>query len=251
MPQNANLLAFSAVLVIVGSAAGVFYFQSRQNKQEVIPDNSGFDVAQVAGAAKIMSPLLARPVPNQNSNLGMIKTGMPGLQFGGRAGPTGRPPRRGSDADVAEKVRKSEGRVRSLAERYTKRYPVIARYGLDWMSYPDLEKLNNDYMKNHDPIQFMRGLSQSKNFGILVKKYAREPAIHAFVQDAVKQLPADAAATAMDYLNSNNTIKNFVGNLGSSLGLPLDLLGLGGGKTDQRAVLNSVLKNNPQLQNAQ
>lgn len=243
MRRNANLTAFFAALAILGSAGGVVYYQRLESRQEVIPDNSGFDMAQVTGAPKIISPIRSRPAPN--SGLAMIKTGMPGMQFGGKA--TAQKAGRSPEADITEKVRRSENQIHTLAIAYTRRYPVIAEYGREWMSYPDLKKLNDDYMRSHDPIQFMRGLCQSKNFGILVRKYAREPAIHSFVIDAAKKVPGDLITAGLDYLNSNGTIKSLANNLSSAVGIPLSFFGSDGNKVNAQAVVDSALKNNPDL----
>lgn len=171
------------------------------------------------------------------------------------AGPPGPPAHADAAPRPEEKFREavaaSEARARALAIAYTKRHPSIASYGRDWMSYPDLKKLNDDYMRERDPIKFMRGLARSENFPVLVKKYAADPAVHSFVIDAVKQAPAGLASAAAGYLPEDGSVKGLVGTVADALGLPKAVTaGILGGSVDpkelgQKQVLDEVLRSNP------
>jgi hypothetical protein len=127
------------------------------------------------------------------------------------------------EEEFRQAVAASESKARALAMSYTKRYPSIANYGRDWMSYPDLKKLNDDYMRERDPVKFMRGLARSENFPKLIKKYAGDPAIHAFVIEAIKEAPIDLAAAAAGYLPGDALARSSVDGVAGALGLPAAL----------------------------
>jgi hypothetical protein len=140
--------------------------------------------------------------------------------------------------------------VENLGVKYTQRYPIIKQYGRDWMSYPDLRKLNDDYMRDHDPVKFLRGLATSRNFGTMVKKYAAEPTVYSFVKEAIRATPADLVGAALDYLREDKIARGLAENVSRALGLPPGLLGTSGAKpkVDQQAILDSVIKNRSDLQ---
>ena len=105
---------------------------------------------------------------------------------------------------------------------YTQRYPAIRRYGHDWMAKPDLKKLNDDYMADHDPVKFLRGLARSKNFAELSAQYARDPAVQAFVKEALKAAPGDVLAASSDLLVEDGVLRALLSDAGRALGLPQD-----------------------------
>ncbi|MBI5241908.1 MAG: hypothetical protein HY926_15655 [Elusimicrobia bacterium] len=119
-----------------------------------------------------------------------------------------------------EAVRRCEVRAHDLAIRYTERHPVIQQYGRDWMSRPDLKKLNDDYAADHDPVRFLRGLAQAPSFPEFAAKYAREPAVRAFVKDALAGAPKDLLAAAADMLVEDGLLRGLVSDAGRELGLP-------------------------------
>src|SRR6202007_2621303 len=86
-------------------------------------------------------------------------------------------------ADFTQEARKHESDVRNYSIRMTQKYPILRQYGKDWMSHPDLKKLNDDYMRNHDPIAFIMGLTKAPSLGGFVKQYAGSPAIQGFVPE--------------------------------------------------------------------
>jgi len=252
-PKRSSLgLAFLAALVVGGSAVGVMIYQLMQ-KEKPPADTSGFDISQThenrnasGGSAGPIGPTPAQ------SGLGMLKTGSMGkMSFGEGGGSQTNAPRKTAESFIAA-VKKCEGKVQALAISYTKRYPIVAQYGRDWMGYPDLKKLNDDYMRDHDSVKFMHGLAQSQNFGKMVDKYAGSPVIQSFVKEGVKQAPGELPSAAMDLLKDDGLIKNLVANTASALGLPPALTAnlLGGSKVDEKQVMGQVLQGNPDLQKA-
>lgn len=222
--KTALLMAGGAIAVglLVG---GVVIFVTADNPQPAAaPAASGFDVAELpkTPAPEVSSTGLPRPAP---SSLSMV----PKLGLGAQTAAPAAPAPAASPLEQAangfrQAIRASEKTLGELARDYTRRYPAIARYGRDWMSYPDLKKLNDDYMRDHDPIAFLRGLSASPSFPKLMSKYAGEPAIRSFVQDAVTKAPSGAVGASMSYINQDKTIDGFVQGVAGQVGLPPGLL---------------------------
>lgn len=255
-PQRSSWgIAILALLVIGGSALGVLVYQAMQGGEAPVADTTGFDLAETApgtGPAPSGAASAVTADPSQagaSSSLGMVQTGLPGMQIGGRAK---QPPGQKAKTKFTDLVRQGEARMRALRQKYEQQYPVIRQYQQDWNSYPDLRKLRDDYRANHDPVAFMRGLAESKNFGTMVKKYAGQAPVQAFVKDAIKQAPSGFMSAAMDYLNDEKVVRKVVDNVGSALGLPPGLLGSSGSQpqVDEKAVMDSVMKSNPDLQKA-
>jgi hypothetical protein len=250
-PRRSVFSLFLAVLVLGGSAVGVFIYHTLQSKDKPALDASGFDLAQTTEQPRpVASASSSAPQQPQASMLG-VKTGLPGMQFGARSGTY----MSQAEADKAkdtftELCRKHEAKVRDYATAWTRKSIALQRYGKEWMSYPDLKKLNDDYMRDRDPVAFMRGLAQSKNFGTMIKRYAGEPQIQQFAKDGMKQAPRDLFNGAMDLMSKESVIKSMVDNVLQALGLPPGLLGGGGGQVDSGKIMDSVLKGNPQMQQA-
>lgn len=253
-PRRSSLgFAFLAILAVGGSAAGVMVYQYMQGRQNPPPaDNTGFDIAEVSEKPRQVAASAGAPASLAQSSLGMVKTGMQGLQFGARVTQSAI---QRAESTFAELVRQGEAKIQSMAERYTKQHPVIGQYGKEWMSYPDLKKLNDDYMRDHDPGKYLRGLAASKNFGAMVKKYAPQGPVQGFVKEALKVAPPGAMDAAMSFLNEDKVIKQMVDNVAGALGLPPGLLGsvdTNGAepKVDQQAVMGSLMNNNPEMKKA-
>jgi hypothetical protein len=125
-----------------------------------------------------------------------------------------------AESAFTKAVRKSEARAEALAIKYTERYPAIAQYGFDWMSHSDLKKLNDDYMRDHDPVKFLRGLAAAKSFPELTAKYASDPAVQAFVKDALKDMPHDVLEASSGMLVQDGVLRALLSDSGKALGLP-------------------------------
>lgn len=253
-PRHSAFSFFLAVLAIGGSAIGVFVYQMLQGEKKPSLDASGFDVSQVSEQPKTAAAASSSSSTEPQSSMMAINTGMQGIHFGTKPGGTVSKVADGSgqpEGDFTKLCRKYESKVRNFTIAWTRQSPVLQRYGKEWMSYPDLKKLNDDYMRDHDPVAFMRGLARSKNFGTMVKEYAGQPAMQSFVKDAFKQAPSDLSNAAMSFANGDGVVKGLVDNVVQSLGLPPGLLGGGAGaQVDSGKIMDSMLNKNPQMQQA-
>lgn len=248
-------MAFLAVLVVGGSfLGGMAYHYLQRGKDKAVVDASGFDLS----AANEMKNTAAGPASVQSgqSSLGMVQTGLPGMQITSDQNQNQNqqaPP--AAKMSFVEAVRASEKKIHALAIKYTQKYPVIAQYGKEWMSHPDLKALNDAYMADRDPIKFIRGVSQSKNFGAMVKKYATNPTMSAFVKDGMKEAAPGAMGAAVDFMKQEKAVGAIITNVASSMGLPPALLGglAGGGSAppiDEKQVMGQIMGGNPDLQKA-
>jgi len=246
-------LILLAVGVVAASGVGaLLYSRSQSQARKGFIDSSGFDLDKAdAGPAAPMTPG-ATQAPKAQSGLGMVTGSLPGMRVGAQGGGAAAlSPKQAAAQNFTQSCRGSEGAIRALAEDYTRRYPVIQQYGRDWMSYPDLKRLNDDYMRDHDPVKFLTGLAASANFPKLVKKYATSPEIQAFAKDAVSRAPGQVMSAGMDLVAADGAIKQIAESVVSALGLPPGILAAAsGGKIDQNAVMNSVIGSNPELQKA-
>ena len=248
--KSSGLLGLLALFVFFGAGAAIFYYSKKENHPLDI-SKSEFNVTSLpqATGSNASSTPASSVSPSKQTGLDMIKGVIPGLFSASKAKPTTAD---NLAAQFTALCRANEGKVQALAMAYTQRYPVIRQYGRDWMSYPDLKKLNDDYMKNHDPIAFLKGLSDSKNFGELVKKYAKRPEIRQFAQDAIHQAPPQLMSVGMGALSKDNIVKGVASNVSQALGLPPGLFNSLGGQSpqvDQKAIMNSVNAQMQQIQN--
>ena len=256
---------FVAVLV-AGSAVAVGGWYLLTNRGGAAIDGSGFDLsaapAHRPAAVASASPLPQAPV----SSLGMMKADE-NVSFSGPAGPAPAPgaaakPAGGAPATKTEEAhmgfieaaRRHEADVQRWAMKMTNKYAVVRQYGKDWMSYPDLRKLNDDYARNHDPIAFMVGLSHAPNLGTMMKKYAGIPEMRDVVMNGMKESPPELTASALEVVQNDRTMKDLVSNIAGGMGLPPTVTAMinGGGdpsKMDQTKMANDVM-NTPELQKA-
>ncbi len=259
-PRRNWLAALLVILAIGGSAIGVFIYQMIQSGRKTTVDASGFDIAQTTDKTFVTTDSGQQPA-DPGSSLGMIKTGLPQMRFGsnspapnsGSGGSGGANNGQQNESSFTQMARHYEPQVTDFVKNWGKKSPTLKQYAKDWMSYPDLKKLNDDYMHNHDPIAFARGLAGSSSFPTLVKKYAGTPDMQQFVHAAMSAMPADMRTAGLNYINSDNIVKKVADNVMTSLGLPAGLLGGGGAsapQVDANQVMGNMLGNNPQLQKA-
>lgn len=209
-----------ALLAVIGSAVGVLVWHVRANRGLGRFDMTGFDVAQTEAPRKTASTY--RVDPAQQSGLSMIRPDA-GIRVAGDESSPGPARSGGGKISFADAARRNEDLVRSYSERMTRKYPVIAQYGRDWMRYPDLSKLTNDYARNHDPIAFINGLSRSRSFPLIVRQYAAKPEIREFVVNGLKEAPSELTTAAMSALKDQTASKTLVNTVVSALGLPPSL----------------------------
>jgi hypothetical protein len=233
--------AVLAVLVVAGSAVGVMIYQLSQ-KEKSPTGLAGFDLSKTqenrpSGGAV---PLPGGPAPDRT----MFQSDDIKVRFGEGGASSPQAAAQKATLSFTEACRKSEGKAQALAQAYTKRYPSIAQYGRDWMSHPDLKRLNDDYMRDHDPVAFLRGVARSKNFAKLMVKYAQDPALQALVKEGIAKAPGELTSSAMSLLKEDAVIKRVVANVAEALGLPPALTAglLGGGKVDEKQVMGQVLQ---------
>ncbi|MBI4656889.1 MAG: hypothetical protein HY746_09125 [Elusimicrobia bacterium] len=120
-------------------------------------------------------------------------------------------------------VRKNEAVFNKIAVKYTLKHQFIRQYGIDWMEYPDLKKLNDEYFIHHDPIRFASDLVRSENFRKLLKKYSTRPEFSMFITDIVKNTPSDIIEALSDYLSANPKAMTILNELINISGIPTDL----------------------------
>lgn len=267
-PRTGRFGGIFVAVVVGGSAVAVlgWYLMTNRGGGAAL-DSSGFDLSAAPESprpAPAAAPAAPEPAQPQSS-LGMLKAdaGVSVVSPGGTQAPAGggaaaRPADKKQAAALSftEAARKHEGDVRNFAMKMTNKYPLIRQYGKDWMSYPDLKKLNDDYQRNHDPIAFMVGLSRAPNFGTMMKKYAGAPEMREAVVQGMKSVPSDLLASGMDVLQTDGALKNLVSNVAGGMGLPPSITaminGAGGSdpvKVDQKQILGDVM-NNPAMRNA-
>lgn len=225
MTRGAGLLALAA---LIASAGAGWYFLNDRGDSTV--DSGGFDVSATSKPrAAAPPPAVAESAPAA-SGLSLVKGGAEALDAGPAAAPApaapaapGAPARSLPEArgEFIAQARKHEADVIAFAGRLTAQSPVIRRYGYDWMQHPDLRKLNDDYMRNHDPIAFILGLSKAPSFGAMVKRYAGAPEIRAaVVLGMTKEVPTELIQSGLDVLRQDPAIKSVVAGVAPGLGLP-------------------------------
>ena len=230
--RTSGAAAWLTGLLLAGSAVGVMFWQLSQ-KQKPLAFTPGLDSV----APQDRSQPAPYPAAAPQSGLDMVKPGaapqaparvlgVPALPAKENARPEAAA-RQGEPQSAApaftDAVRRSEAKARALAIGYTKRYPVILHYGQDWMSKPDLKKLNDDYMADHDPVKFLRGLAGSPSFPELTAKYARDPAVQAFAKEALQQAPRELLSASSDLLVEDGGLRALLSDAGQALGLPSSL----------------------------
>ncbi len=251
-------------VVVAGSAVGVIGWYVLTNRAGPTIDASGFDISttpQSHHAAPVAAAAAAGDQPVSSLNMlhgdAGVRVGDSYQTSSGHAAPAAGPAKpldkkEQAHADFKEQARKHDADVRKFAEKMTKKSPVIRQYGKDWMSHPDLKKLNDDYMRNHDPIAFIMGLTKAPSLGGMVKKYAGSPAIMTFITEGMKEAPGELTSSAMNVLSNDAVAKSLISNVVNGLGLPPSVTGMiNGGATniDQKQVMSDMM-NNPAMQNA-
>jgi len=269
-PRGGRLGGIFVAVVVGGSAIGVVGWYLLTNRSGPMLDARGFDLETAPQSARpVAAPSAAgaSPAPSRSS-LDMMKAdaGIRIVDSNAGSGPSGasaagtasapEQKKQASHESFTQNARKHEGDVRRFSERMTAQYPVIRQYGRDWMKYPDLKKLNDDYVRNHDPIAFMVGLSKAPNLGTMLKQYAGKPEIREFIVQGMKQAPGELMGSAMDVLQNDRVMKDLVVNVTGGLGLPPSISGMiasagaGGPQTlDQNKVMKDVMSS-PDVQKA-
>ncbi|MBI5209414.1 MAG: hypothetical protein HY927_05505 [Elusimicrobia bacterium] len=240
-----GLLLLAVFLAGVGAVAGVAIILS--NTGQTTADDAGFNMTETgAGAAPAPAAQPAAP-QGPDSSLGMISTQGMDLKAPGQ-----KPAQadRSLEDTITRICRENELRVQALSNKYSAKHPAIVRYAREWMSHPDLKQLNDDYMRDHDPIKFMKGLVGSKSFIPLIRKYATEPAIHQYALEIVKNAPQEMMSSVTAYMAKDKPVGTLVDNVLSTAGFPPHILGGGahvGQQAEQKGLLESAAQSGGQL----
>jgi hypothetical protein len=250
--RGGRLGGILVAVVIGGSLVGALGWYMVVNRHGIELDTHGFDVAQVTPEQRPTA--VPGPGAAAHPQEGMLIKSDRGMSFGDAPGRNANSASHSAAAegarDYREDAKRYEGTVRDYAVKMTRKYASVRQYGKDWMSYPDLRKLNDDYMRTHDPMAFMMGLSRSKNFGSLIRKYAADPGIRSFLIDGIKQAPGGLLSTAGDALRSDGAVKNLANTVGTAVGLPSTIMTvLNGGSVSSTQVMGEVMTN-PALRGA-
>lgn len=260
-PRTGRSGGIFVAAVVGGSAIAVIGWYLLTNRGGASIDATGFDLSSAPDIRRPAPAASAPAAPNQPaSSLGMMKAddGVRIVDSNAASGPSAaaKPVDKKEQAHLSftEAARKHEGEIRAFAARMTDKYPVVRQYGKDWMSYPDLRKLNDDYQRNHDPIAFMVGLSKAPNFGTMMKKYAGRPEMRDVVVQGMKQAPGELTSSAMDVMQNDRVLKDLVAGVAGGMGLPPSITAMinGGGdpaKLDQSKVMADVMSN-PEMRKA-
>jgi len=244
-------VATAALVALAAAASFLVYYRYRQEVKSSSTTNlSGFDITQNQAPAAPQEPVSPAPETAPQPADGGLS-----LIRGGFSQPAQNPaasPAQQAALSLTAACRAHEREVQALAAAYTRKYPIIAQYGRDWMRYPDLRRLDLEYAENHDPVAFIKGVAASPNFRILVRKYATQPAIQSFAKDVVTHAPADVLAAASSYLNNNQNMTSLADTILTALGLPPGIIGTNGSGNPQinaGAMIQSLLNNPPSQQN--
>lgn len=229
---------FIALLVAVavgGSAVAVVGWHLLFNRGGSELDTSGFDIGAAPGKdLRRAARGAVAPTPEPSSSLGMVKSGA-GLRIVSAGNSSPRPG--AATARQKEKAARSlkaaamkhEKFFDTLGRRMEAKYPSLTQYGKDWISYPDLRALRDQYGRDRDPIKFAYGMVKSDNFGKLLKKYSSDPGVRAFLTETIKKAPADLRGAVGQVFQNDYVARGLVNTVTKSLGLPPGLtLFLGG-----------------------
>ncbi len=223
------LLAFVGIAVALGMAAGAFDAEPSGPPLGAGGFDLDFISSAVAAPARPFpshsAPASAIPVDVRSSlafvSHGTLRLAAPSAGVVAAAAAPG-----GPTLDAA--ARNGGARLSTFTARFRERHPVMREYSRMWLRYPDLKKLNDDYMRDRDLARFVDGLLKAPSFEPLVRQIARDPAAHAlaleFVTGAMDQVPSDLLAAATETINENKTLQALAGRVGSALGVPATAL---------------------------
>jgi hypothetical protein len=211
----------------------------KDDEQRLAGGFSGFDVHSLSSAPPPQAPRAAQNA----SSLGMVE--LPESERYSQPPPANSAPPTSPNADAGaqapnehlsfkEIAARSGGKVSSYTADFKKRHPIMQEYSREWMRHPDLKKLNDDYMKDRDPVKFVHGLAASSSFGPLVVKIATDPSTRSLAMEFITGLasaaPPDLTGAASSLLNDDQTIHNLAMNIAQAVGVPATMIpGLSGG----------------------
>lgn len=256
-PRTSRFGAILVLAVLGASAVGVLGWHLLSNRGGSPLDSSGFDISDTPDAPRRSAPVSSAENAPTSSGLGMLKS-EPGLRVAGPASPAPAPAgpanaKAQAALSLKEAAIKNEKLVTAFSRRMEARYPSIKQFGKDWVAAPDLRALRDQYWRDRDPIKFAYGMVKSDNFGKLLKKYAADPGVKAFLMEGVKQAPADLLSAAGQVFQNDYVAKDLVKTVAKNMGLPASLVSfMDGGSAkppDQNQVLSEIMQS-PDVQKA-
>ncbi len=252
--KTSRLGMIFVAVAVGGSAVGVAGWHLMSNRGAGL-DTSGFDMSSPPDAASPRAPApfpAPAPVAAAPNSLGMVKGGE-GVTVAG-AGTAGtskaasaKPGASGAEANPADPRQaaalsfkdaavKNERFVASFVRRMEKRHPSLTRYGKDWAASPELRALRDQYWKEKDPLKFAYGLSKSKDFAALVRKYGGDPGIRDVLITGIKEAPPSLTGAVGGLFQNDGAVKGLVNTVVKAVGLPASLVGfLDGGQPKPEA----------------
>lgn len=234
-PRKGTAAGLIALALLAASALVGWRLLSERDSSTV--DSGGFDIASAPAPRRAAPAATASAAPTgPRSGLELLKAAekigapaesLPAAPPTTPAAPSAPAPARTlaqSRQEFTALARRNEAVVRRFAERMTARYPVVRRYGADWMSHPDLRRLTDQYWRDHDPIAFLAGLTRAPGFPEMVKQYAGSPEIREFlVVGLTKEAPHDLVAAGLDLMRDDASLKGMITQVTTSLGASAQL----------------------------
>lgn len=223
------------VFAVGGSAIGVGGWHLLSNRGAGL-DTSGFDMSvepESRAAARPAAATSYSPDPAPSASLGMVKgdAGITVVSPGastpksGSSGGTPASPKEAAVMTFKEAAIKNEKLVDAFVRRMEKKHPSITQYGRDWAASPELRALRDQYWKDRDPLKFAYGMTKSKDFSKLIKKYAGDPGVRDVLITGIKEAPPSLTGAVSGVLQNDSVAKGLVSTVIKAVGLPASLTG--------------------------
>ena len=223
-------------LIALGAAI-LFYMNHKNEEERFATGASGFDVRSTASTPPTQEPgrsglgMVELPDDSESATaIGASPGAAPETDRNGRSvpAPNAAEERQAGPVSLKEAARKSGAGVSAYTANFKKTHPIMAEYSRAWLSHPDLKKLNDDYMRERDPVKFLHGLAAAPSLGPFIMKVATDPAAQAtlveFLSGVTKAAPADLTEAATAVLKDDSIVRTLAANVAQSIGLPPSML---------------------------
>lgn len=257
--QTSRAGVIFVMIAVGGSAIGVGGWHLLSNRGAGL-DTTGFDMSSTPDPAQAprRPSLPASPLPAEEpqTSLGMVK-GDAGLRVAGPgaapskasgapgAAATPSSPKEAAVQAFKEAALKNEKIVAAFIRRMQAKHPSIAQYGKEWAASPELRALRDQYWKDKDPLKFAAGMTNSKDFGRLLKKFAGDPGIRDTLMTGIKEAPPGLLGAVGGVFQNDKVAKGLVTTVTQALGLPASLTGFLDGSDakppDQNKVMADIM----------
>lgn len=184
-PRGHKVEAVILLILLADVGIAVFAWHLYQSRKSSV-DSSGLDLSK---APEISQPLRLPPeslppeprssmqylIPDRRPVRGPAPSGQEPSQAGaGRGGGASGP----QDAVVTKALRVYYGLKKSPRFRGSR---AIAEWQKEFLSYPDLKAINDEYQKDRDPLRFLAHMARSPNFQGMALKYLSHPDLRQFL----------------------------------------------------------------------